>query len=174
MEKEPKLNQKDSLLIQLLLMDPVINGQLINKSDKEVYSIVIVDRMTGDIMFGKTRWSWLNHLIGDERKISFIDFAMKTVAALSGQQANYDERILNALSHEVITKAVMEGNFTFIVNRLFDACRYGNKSSTRSASQPPLTNNVKRGIKFGNKTCQIDLNSGDTLGILHFVSAEEE
>lgn len=172
MEKEPKLSQKDSLLIQLLLMDPVINGQLIDKAAKEIYSTVIVDRITGDIVFGKTRWTWLNHFIADEKKISFIDFAMKTVAALSGQQANYDERILNALSHEVITKAVMEGNFTFIVNRLFDACRYGNKSSTRSVSQPPLTDNIRRGIKFGNKVYNVNLNSGDLLGIFSLVNPE--
>ena len=173
MEKEPKLSQKDSLLIQLLLMDPVINNQLIDKASKEVYSTVIVDRITGDIVFGKTRWTWLNHFIADEKKISFIDFAMKTVAALSGQQANYDERILNALSHEVITKAVMEGNFTFIVNRLFDACRYGNKSSTRSVSQPPLTDNVKRGIKLGNKVYDVTLNSGDLLGIFNLINPND-
>ena len=173
MEKEPKLSQKDSLLIQLLLMDPVINGQLIDKAAKEIYSTVIVDRITGDIVFGKTRWTWLNHFITDEKKISFIDFAMKTVAALSGQQANYDERILNALSHEVITKAVMEGNFTFIVNRLFDACRYGNKSSTRSVSQPPLTDNVKRGIRLGNKVYDVTLNSGDLLGIFNLINPND-
>jgi len=173
MEKEPKLSQKDSLLIQLLLMDPVINNQLIDKASKEVYSTVIVDRITGDIVFGKTRWTWLNHFIADEKKISFIDFAMKTVAALSGQQANYDERILNALSHEVITKAVMEGNFTFIVNRLFDACRYGNKSSTRSVSQPPLTDNVKRGIRLGNKVYDVTLNSGDLLGIFNLINPND-
>ena len=173
MEKEPKLSQKDSLLIQLLLMDPVINNQLIDKVSKEVYSTVIVDRITGDIVFGKTRWTWLNHFIADEKKISFIDFAMKTVAALSGQQANYDERILNALSHEVITKAVMEGNFTFIVNRLFDACRYGNKSSTRSVSQPPLTDNVKRGIRLGNKVYDVTLNSGDLLGIFNLINPND-
>lgn len=173
MEKEPKLSQKDSLLIQLLLMDPVINNQLIDKASKEVYSTVIVDRITGDIVFGKTRWTWLNHFIADEKKISFIDFAMKTVAALSGQQANYDERILNALSHEVITKAVMEGNFTFIVNRLFDACRYGNKSSTRSVSQPPLTDNIKRGIRLGNKVYDVTLNSGDLLGIFNLINPND-
>ena len=160
-------------MIQLLLMDPVINGQLIDKAAKEIYSTVIVDRITGDIVFGKTRWTWLNHFITDEKKISFIDFAMKTVAALSGQQANYDERILNALSHEVITKAVMEGNFTFIVNRLFDACRYGNKSSTRSVSQPPLTDNVKRGIRLGNKVYDVTLNSGDLLGIFNLINPND-
>ena len=94
--KDVKLSIKDSLLIQILLLDPVINSQMIEKKDAEYYSNVIIDRTTGDLVFGKTKYVWLNHFIGDEKKISFLDFAMKTVAALSGQENNYDERILKA------------------------------------------------------------------------------
>ena len=173
MEKETKLTLRDSLLIQMLLLDPVIHGQLVNKSDKEVYAQIVVDRTTGDLIFGRTKFSWLNHFIGDEKKISFLDFAMKTVAALSGQQNNYNERILGALSQEVIKKAVMEDDYGFIVNRLFDACRYGNKSSTRSTAQPPLvTDNVKRIVRVEHKDYRVDLNSGEAVGIFKYISRE--
>lgn len=119
-----KLSQKSVKLIELLLSDPTIKGNLIDDQKKELYKTITICE-NGDIILGKTRCLWWNRLIGDEKILSFTDFAFKTVAALSGQKSNVNDILLKGLSEEVIRKAILDDQFDMVVDRLFDAARYG-------------------------------------------------
>lgn len=165
-----KLSDQDVLLINYLLLDSTIIDQFCDRRQREIYSKVTIDKTTGDLIFGKTKFIWLNHFIGDEKKISFLDFSLKVIAALSGQKNNYDERILKALSEKTIKEAVMKGDYHRIVDSLFDTCRYGNKSTSQSDSQPELhAPRVTTGLRIGKKVFNVRLNSGEDLGKFGFI-----
>lgn len=119
-----KLSLKSVRLIEILLSDPSIKGNLIDDKAKELYKTVTIQE-DGSIILGKTRCLWWNHLLGDEKVLSFTDFAFKTVAALSGQKSNVNDIILKGLSEEVIRKAILDDQYDMVVDRLFDAARYG-------------------------------------------------
>ena len=80
-----KISLRSKLQIQILFLDPTIKRNLIDESKKELYSRVSIND-DGSITFGKTGCLWWNRLIGDETTISFADFALRTVAALAGQE----------------------------------------------------------------------------------------
>lgn len=121
-----KISLRSKLQIQILFLDPTIKRNLIDESKKELYSRVSIND-DGSITFGKTGCLWWNRLIGDETTISFADFALRTVAALAGQKRNVNDVILKGLSEEIIRNAVMQEKYDMVVDRLFDAARYGVK-----------------------------------------------
>lgn len=159
-----RLSKSDAILIHLLLMDPIISSQFIDAKNKEVYSIVTINKENGEITFGKSKFRWLNHLIADEKKISFIDFAIKTVAALSGQKNNYNKKMLSALSEEVIKNAVMNGNYHYVVDMLFDSSRYGRPDSNTESSF-----HAEQTVRTRGKTYIAKTNSGEILGEVNFL-----
>lgn len=121
-----QISQRSKLQIQILFLDETIKRNLIDDSKKELYSRVSIND-DGSITFGKTGCLWWNRLIGDEKTISFADFALRTVAALAGQKRNINDVILKGLSEEIVRNAIVEEKYDMVVDRLFDAARYGVK-----------------------------------------------
>lgn len=147
-------------------MDDAIRRNLIDDSKKELYSTVTINN-DGSITFGKTRCLWWNKLIGDQITISFTDFAFKTVAALSGQKRNINDIILKGLSEEVIKNAIMEEQYDMVVDRLFDAARYGVQSSLNTqgfsvSDKLPKSRHIDIKSKDGIKIVRLP-GSGDPL-----------
>lgn len=126
---DQKLSLKSVKLIEILFMEPTIMKNLIDDSKAELYKTVTINQVDGSIILGKTRCRWWNHLLGDEKIISFTDFAFRVVAALSGQKCNVNEILLKGLSEEVIRRAIMDNQLNVVVDRLFDAARYGVETS---------------------------------------------
>ena len=147
-------------------MDPTIKRNLIDESKKELYSTVTIND-DGSITFGKTRYLWWNKLIGDEFTMSFTDFAFKTTAALSGQKRNINDIILKGLSEEVIKNAIIEEKYDMVVDRLFDAARYGVTSTLNTQGfsindKLPKNKHVDIQTKDGVKIVRLP-GSGDPL-----------
>lgn len=147
-------------------MDPTIKRNLIDESKKELYSTVTIND-DGSITFGKTRCLWWNKLIGDEFTMSFTDFAFKTTAALSGQKRNINDIILKGLSEEVIKNAIIEEKYDMVVDRLFDAARYGVTSTLNTQGfsindKLPKNKHVDIQTKDGVKIVRLP-GSGDPL-----------
>ena len=162
------LSQKSKKEIEMLFMDDTIKHNLIDKKDMELYSKVTIND-DGSITLGKTRCLWWNRLIGDEKTISFTDFAMKTVAALSGQKANVNDILLKGLSEEVIRKAIIDQEYDVVVDRLFDAARYGVQTqiATKGFSiNDKITSRVEIKSKDGVKVVRLP-GSGDPLCEIH-------
>lgn len=144
-----KLSERSKKEIEILFMDDTIKRNLIDDSKKELYKTVTIND-DGSITFGKTRVLWWNKLIGDEKTISFADFAFKTVAALSGQKRNVNDIILKGLGEEVIRNAILEERYDLVVDRLFDAARYGVQSSLNTKGFE-VTDQVKQHVKIQAK-----------------------
>lgn len=159
-----KLSQRSILQIQILFLDPSIKRNLIDDSKKELYSRVTINE-DGTITFGKTGCLWWNRLIGDEKTISFADFALKTVAALAGQKCNVNDIILKGLSEEVVRNAIIEEKYDMVVDRLFDAARYGIKGPLNTEGfsvSDKIDKHIKIESKDGIKIARLP-GSGDPL-----------
>ena len=159
-----KLSQRSKLQIQILFLDPTIRRNLIDESKKELYSRVTIND-DGTITFGKTGCLWWNRLIGDEKTISFADFALKTVASLAGQERNVNDVILKGLSEEIIRNAVMQEKYDMVVDRLFDAARYGVKGPLNTEGfsvSDKIDKHIKIESKDGIKIARLP-GSGDPL-----------
>ena len=144
-----KLSERSKKQIEILFMDESIKRNLIDDSKKEFYKTVTIND-DGSITFGKTRVLWWNRLIGDEKTISFSDFALRTVAALSGQKRNVNDVILKGLGEEVIRNAILEEQYDLVVDRLFDAARYGVQSSLNTKGFK-VTDQIKQHVKIQSK-----------------------
>jgi len=144
-----KLSERSKKQIEILFMDESIKRNLIDDSKKEFYKTVTIND-DGSITFGKTRVLWWNRLIGDEKTISFSDFALRTVAALSGQKRNVNDVILKGLGEEVIRNAILEEQYDLVVDRLFDAARYGVQSSLNTKGFE-VTDQIKQHVKIQSK-----------------------
>ena len=165
-----KLSVRSKKEIEILFLDETIRRNLIDESKKELYSVVTIND-DGSITFGKTRCLWWNKLIGDETTISFTDFALKTVAALSGQKRNVNDIILKGLSEEVIKNAIIEEQYDVVVDRLFDAARYGVSSSLNTqgfsiSDKLPKSKHIDIQSRDGIKIVRLP-GSGDPLCKVH-------
>lgn len=161
-----QLSERSKKEIEILFLDDVIKRNLIDESKKELYKSVTIND-NGSITFGKTRCLWWNRLIGDEVTLSFTDFAFKTVAALSGQKRNVNDIILKGLSEEVIRNAIMEEQYDMVVDRLFDAARYGVRSTLNTQGfsindEIPKSKHIDIKSKDGVKIVRLP-GSGDPL-----------
>ena len=159
-----KISLKSKLQIQILFLDPTIKRNLIDESKKELYSRITINE-DGSITFGKTGCLWWNRLLGDEMTISFADFAIKTVAALAGQERNINDVILKGLSEEVIRNAVMRDKYDMVVDRLFDAARYGVKGPLNTEGfsvSDKIDKHIKIETKDGIRVAHLP-GSGDPL-----------
>ena len=126
-----RLSRADALLVQYLLEDPTIRGILVDNDKKEVYSSCSVGE-DGSITFGKTCVKWWNRLIGDERTISFNEFAMKVASAISGQKNNTNQKILNGLLGVIATKGIQGEGYSYVIDQLLIATKFGMKNSPLS------------------------------------------
>lgn len=159
-----KLSERSKKQIEILFMDDTIRRYLIDDDKKELYKTVTITD-DGSITFGKTRVLWWNKLIGDEKTISFADFALKTVAALSGQHRNVNDIVLKGLGQEVIKNAIMDNQYDLVVDRLFDAARYGVQSSLNTKGfsiDDKIDRHVKIDCKEGIRKVRLP-GSGDVL-----------
>ena len=144
-----KLSERSKKQIEILFMDESIKRNLIDDFKKEFYKTVTINDDRSNT-FGKTRVLWWNRLIGDEKTISFSDFALRTVAALSGQKRNVNDVILKGLGEEVIRNAILEEQYDLVVDRLFDAARYGVQSSLNTKGFE-VTDQIKQHVKIQSK-----------------------
>lgn len=162
-----KLSSKSVKLIELLLSDPTIRKELIDDKNGELFKTVTIQE-DGSIVLGKTRCLWWNRLLGDEKILSFTDFAFRTVAALSGQKCNVNDIILKGLSEEVIRNAIQDDQFDVVVDRLFDAARYGvqgNLNSTGFAVSDHIDKHIDIRCEDGVRTVRLP-GSGDPLCLI--------
>lgn len=143
------LSQRSKKQIEILFLDETIRNNLIDKKNQEIYSNVTIND-DGSITFGKTRCFWWNKLIGDYITISFSDFAFKTVAALAGQKKNVNDIILKGLSNEVIRNSIIDEKYDVVVDRLFDAARYGVQSDLNTKGFS-INDKIDKHIKIESK-----------------------
>lgn len=163
-----KLSEKSVKLIEMLLEDPAIKGNLIDDPNKEVYKTLTICE-DGSIVLGKTRCLWWNRLIGDEKTLSFIDFAIKVITALSGQANNQNEIVLKGLTEDLIRKAVAADKYDYVVDRLFDVARYGTSGPIHSEAfqiQDKFKEHVDVTCKDGIRIVRLP-GSGDKLCTIH-------
>ena len=119
----------------MLLGDPKIAESVLTDIDKhETYEDSYINE-DGSIVLGKRSIRWWNRLFGLEKTISFKDFAFSAFRALVGLTDNLNRNtVLNGLSQELITKAVLDKNYEEIVDRLFDVARFGAQTTLNSQS----------------------------------------
>lgn len=152
------------MLIRILFMDESIKRSLVDEKDNTVYSRVDIGE-DGSITFGKTKFRWWNRLVNDEKTVPFNAWIFDVVKALAGQQANCSDIIRKGLSQEVVDKAIFEGDYDMVVDRLFDAARYGVKTklNTRGFSiSDKISGHVKIHSHEGDKDIVLP-GSGDIL-----------
>ena len=127
-------------LVQMLLGDPKIAESVLTDIDKrETYKDSYINE-DGSIVLGKRSIRWWNRLFNLEKTISFKDFAFNTFRALVGLTDNLNRnKVLNGLSQEIITKAVLDKEYEEIVDRLFDVARFGAKTTLNSQSTPSIS-----------------------------------
>lgn len=118
------ISDQSKILIQYLFEDDDVKRCLARSVDGENYKKVTVNP-DGSITFGRTKVSWWNHLTADEKTVGLGEWALKVVGVLSGKKANCQEIILKGLGQEVITNLIKNEDYDAVIDRLFDAARYG-------------------------------------------------
>lgn len=120
------LTEQSQKLIELLLMEPKIAESVFTDVEhREIYKILDINE-DGTLTLGKRSMRWWNKLFGLEKTISFKDFAFNAFKALVGMASNLNKnKILQGLSKEIISKAVLENKYDFVVDRLYDCARFG-------------------------------------------------
>lgn len=132
------------------MLDPDLQGLFIDKGNHEMYKKVTF-KGNGDMVLGKTNFVWWNHLIGCEKTVSFTEFALQTIAALSKKQCNNTNILQQALVKRTIDEVMSKGNTNKMVDILFDAARYGVKSAI-STEGFSITDNNSDNIKVSVTT----------------------
>lgn len=115
------------MLIRILFMDESIKRSLVDENDNTMYKRVDIGE-DGSITFGKTKYRWWNRLVNDEKVVPFNAWIFDVVRCLAGQQANCNDIVRKGLSQEVVDAAIFKGDYDIVIDRLFDAARYGVKT----------------------------------------------
>ena len=115
------LSEKSKKLVGMLLLEPQIKATVFEKLDHiDKYKMYTIND-NGDIILGETKIQWWNNLIGCQRTISFIDFALKVWEALVNLSTGVNQTaIIEGLSREIVMKAVKEKSYDWVVERLND------------------------------------------------------
>lgn len=135
---EKNLSDKSLKLIEMLLMEPKIaEAVFMDVEHREAYKILDINQ-DGTLTLGKRSVRWWNRLFNLEKTISFKDFAFNAFKALVGMAENLNKnKILQGLSRELIAKAVLDKNFDFVVDRLFDVARFATESGVINTVATP-------------------------------------
>lgn len=135
---EKNLTDKSQKLIEMLLMEPKIaEAVFMDIEQRESYKILDINQ-DGTLTLGKRSVRWWNKLFNMEKTISFRDFAFNAFRALVGMANNLNKNtILQGLSQELIAKAVLEKNYDFVVDRLFDVARFAVEDGTLNTVATP-------------------------------------
>lgn len=152
------LTDESQKLIEMLLMEPKIAEAVFVDIDKrETYRILDINQ-DGTLTLGKRSVRWWNRLFNLEKTISFKDFAFNVLRALVGMATNMDKNdILQGLSEEIISKAVLDQKFDFVVNRLFDVARFAVKSGKLNTVVTPENGGVKPERHNGNSNMNVNV-----------------
>ena len=119
-----RLTHADALIIQYLLEDPTIKGILVDENKKEVYSRIDINE-DGSITLGKTSFKWWNHFIGDEKIVSFNEFAIKAANAISGQKNNTNEKVFAGLLEVIGNRGIKNEDYSYVIDQLLIATKFG-------------------------------------------------
>ena len=163
------LSDLDIRHIQEIFMDKTMLNVIL--MDGEVARSITING-DGTIVIGRTKYTWWNRLIGDERTVSFETFALKVANALAGQAKNRNDNLFYSISKVVLDKAIADNNYHYVVDALFDAIRYGMDGETKSDfTKIPfkpidLPKFKKTSTHVATQIGEVRLNSGDLLGIV--------
>jgi len=133
---EAILSEKSKKLVGMLLLEPQIKATVFEKLDHiDKYKMyTIMDN--GDVILGETKVQWWNKLIGCQRTVSFVDFALKVWEALVNLSTGVNQTaIIEGLSREIVMKAVKEKSYDWVVGRLYDV-------ATKVAQKSKITDGV--------------------------------
>lgn len=119
-----RLTHADALIIQYLLEDPTIKGILVDENKKEVFSRIDINE-DGSIVLGKTSFKWWNRFIGDEKIVSFNEFAIKAANAISGQKNNTNEQVFNGLLEVIGKRGIKNEDYSYVIDQLLIATKFG-------------------------------------------------
>lgn len=119
-----RLTHADALIIQYLLEDPTIKGILVDENKKEVFSRIDINE-DGSIVLGKTSFKWWNRFIGDEKIVSFNEFAIKAANAISGQKNNTNEKVFNGLLEVIGKRGIKNEDYSYVIDQLLIATKFG-------------------------------------------------
>lgn len=162
------LTALDKMHIQEILMDPSIKSILLKSDDderpSEVAKIVQIDD-DGTVRFCFGSYVWWSKLFGDYIEIPFLNFVLLVAKQLSGQQNNRNNGMWKAISQDLMERAVMQNEYSYCIDALFDVCRLG----YNGVNQSKFTTSQNNNINYQPKQCNVEvgdiiLNSGETLG----------
>ena len=128
-----QLTERSVLQIRMMFSEPDVVAALIDKESMTAYSRVDVDPVKCEIVFGKTRFNWWNHLCGDIKRISFKDFVATIIAVLSAhaeaEKATSYETIRDGLLGDCFDRLHRLGVTNEIVDRIFAVGYMGVKTT---------------------------------------------
>lgn len=133
---EAILSEKSKKLVGMLLLEPQIKATVFEKLDHiDKYKMYTI-KDNGDVVLGETKVQWWNNLIGCQRTVSFVDFALKVWEALVNLSTGANQTaIIEGLSREIVMKAVKERSYDWVVERLYDV-------ATKVAQKSKITDGV--------------------------------
>lgn len=148
------MSEKSKRLVGMLLLDKQIKATVFEKLDHiDKYKMyTIMDN--GDVVLGETKVQWWNKLIGCQRTISFVDFALKVWEALVNLSYGMNQTaIIEGLSREIVMKAVKEKSYNWVIERLYDV-------ASKVAQKSEITDGVGADPE-GSRVQGPRLNAGD-------------
>lgn len=126
------LTERSVLQIRMMFEEPDVVASLIDKESKTAYSRVDIDPEKCEVVFGKTRFNWWNHLCGDIKRISFKEFVSTIIAVLSAhaEESKLDRNtIQTGLTNDCLDRAYRLGVTNEVVDRLFAVGYMGVKTT---------------------------------------------
>lgn len=112
-------------MIQVLLTDHKIAETVYEDAkNKDKYKICTI-RKDGSVVMGKTRFQMWNQLLNCQDVLPFESFALKVWSALVDLSSGINNTaIMKGLSQEIVTNAVRDKEYDWVVDRLYDCWKH--------------------------------------------------
>ena len=115
MEDAVKINPYKLDMLRLLLKDPKIRSCVV--WDGETAKEILVEE-NGDILLGRCKYGWVNHLFNSYKEIDFFTMASKIAVCVTGSVKKVNPDLVGIFD-EILNKVLITNNREQIIDMLF-------------------------------------------------------
>lgn len=122
-----QLSERAVADMKYILADDQFMLNLLVDEEKKIAKHVSLNS-DGSITIGKTKYGWLNRLLGAERTIGFDDFVLRLIDFMAGHISNRNEIAKAGMSQDFIKQRFGQYDRDEIVEMVFAYYRFGYKT----------------------------------------------
>ena len=146
-------------MLEILLSDPIVLSKVLMENELPK-TVKIKD--DGSIIFGKTKYNWINKLVGCFRQVSLLEVSINIADAITGSGNNRNEEGFDCITKNILDSAIKKQDLDRIVDILFDSMRAGTDGEL--ASRFITEEDIKRFSKDPDMRKRIETGKLDVYG----------